>query len=69
MDLIGLMPPTHPEVSVSQPRTNAAPSACLSNKVAAGELGMTGAASRSSKRDARKVVDNRNRQIARQLSS
>jgi 3-hydroxybutyryl-CoA dehydrogenase len=50
--------------------TNAAPSACLSSKVAAGELGMkTGSGFYDwSKRDARKVVGNRDRQIARQLA-
>ena len=49
--------------------TNAAPSACLSNKVAAGELGMkTGRGFYDwSKRDAGKVIANRDRQITRQL--
>jgi 3-hydroxybutyryl-CoA dehydrogenase len=50
--------------------TNAVPSACLSNKVAAGELGMkTGTGFYDwSKHDARKVIANRDRQIARQLA-
>ena len=50
--------------------TNAAPSACLSNKVAAGELGMkTGSGFYDwSKRDGQKVIADRDRQIARQLA-
>lgn len=50
--------------------TNAAPSACLSSKVAAGELGMkTGRGFYDwSKRDAKAVVTNRDRQITRQLA-
>jgi 3-hydroxybutyryl-CoA dehydrogenase len=50
--------------------TNAAPSACLSDKVAAGELGMkTGSGFYDwSKRDAKKLIANRDRQIARQLA-
>jgi 3-hydroxybutyryl-CoA dehydrogenase len=50
--------------------TNAAPSACLSSKVAAGELGMkTGRGFYDwLKRDAKKLIANRDRQIARQLA-
>jgi len=50
--------------------TNTTPSACLSNKVAAGQLGMKAGSGFYdwSKRDAREVVANRDRQIARQLA-
>ena len=50
--------------------TNAVPSACLSDKVAAGELGMkTGSGFYDwSKRDGQKVIADRDRQIVRQLA-
>lgn len=71
MDLIGL-DAAHRLQSYLLPdlATNAAPSACLADKVKAGDLGMkTGRGFHDwSKRDAAKVIANRDAQIARQVA-